>query len=101
MTGASRPDQGRRINSNRRNSTTRGRPLSRTFLLAVCPHGCRKRYGLSLGETEAVGRAFGVPRLGFGTQVSKLKNQVRDSCPEAQCPQVQCRRFWIIPTPAE
>jgi hypothetical protein len=30
---------------------------------------------------------------GLGTQPSKLKHPVRDSCPEAQCPRVQCLAF--------
>ena len=39
--------------------------------------------------------------MGNGTQPSKLKNQVSDNCPEAQCSEVQCRRFGlgVIPTP--
>src|SRR6478736_4482259 len=46
-------------------------------------------------------RAGRIYRMGNGTQPSKLKNQVRDNCPEAQCSEVQCRRFGlgVIPTP--
>ena len=43
---------------------------------------------LKLGPWEGL-----LYRMGLGTRPSKLKIQVGDSCPEAQCPAVQCSNF--------
>ena len=61
-------------------------------LTLICQRGCQKATAPVGGVTGAVG-GLDVPRWGLGTQPSKLKNQVRDSCPEAQCPEVQCPDF--------
>jgi len=55
-----------------------------------------KKRGPSWG-TGAVGGCRMYLKGNLSTLPSKLKNQVRDSCPEAHCPEVQCTdfNFWI------
>jgi hypothetical protein len=59
----------------------------------VCQHYCPKSDGPSLSNWGRCAGAFAMyltVRTGsLGTQSSKLKNQIRDSCPEAHCPAVQ------------
>jgi hypothetical protein len=61
------------------------------------PRGVKKPDGPSLRrkKTEAVGGLCSVPDSGsrYPATAYKPKNQVRDSCPEAQCPRVQCLDF--------
>jgi hypothetical protein len=44
--------------------------------------------GPSLSNWGRCAGGFAMYRRGFGTGISKLKNQVRDSCPEAHCSKV-------------